>query len=112
MQKFSVNIVKLVSGDSKTPSPVPGLVSGRLSKPELSSASKVLNEEIQKQQAQENDRLKDLIIKEVRKLGKSTFTYMCRGGIVAVYVLYFQFMVIHSTHVDITKVAFPLMGST
>ena len=74
VQKFSVNIVKLVSGDSKTPSPVPGLVSGRLSKPELSSASKVLNEEIQKQQAQENDRLKDLIIKEVRKLGKSTFT--------------------------------------
>eukprot|EP00731_Ephydatia_muelleri_P030070 Em0021g593a len=71
VQKFSVNIVKLVSGDSKTPSPVPGLVSGRLSKPELSSASKVLNEEIQKQQAQENDRLKDLIIKEVRKLGKN-----------------------------------------
>ena len=67
----SMPISKVVSSDSKTPSPVPGLVSGRLSKPELSSASKLLNEEIQKQQALDNDRLKDLIIKEVRKPGKS-----------------------------------------
>ena len=43
----------------------------RLVKPEISSASKVLNEEIQKQQGQENTRLKTLIFKEVRKPGKS-----------------------------------------
>ena len=90
MQKLSVNIVKVASGNSKTPSPVPGLVSGRLNKPELSSASKVLNEEIQKQQAQENDRLKDLIIKEVRKLGKSTFTYVQGWVEGSVYVLCFS----------------------
>ena len=36
-----------------------------------SSASKVLTEELQKQQGQENSRLKGLIVKEVRKPGKS-----------------------------------------
>jgi hypothetical protein len=43
----------------------------RLVKPEMSSASKVLNEEIQRQQGQENARLKTLIFKEVKKQGKS-----------------------------------------
>lgn len=43
----------------------------RLVKPEISSASKVLTEEIQKQQGQENTRLKILIFKEVKKQGKS-----------------------------------------
>lgn len=53
----------------KPPSPLPG---ARLGKPpELSSASKVLGEEIQRQQGQENARLRALIIKEVRKPGKS-----------------------------------------
>lgn len=37
----------------------------------LSSASQVLTEEIQKQQGQENSKLKSLIVKEVRKPGKS-----------------------------------------
>ena len=55
----------------KAPSPVQGLVASRLGKPEISSASKVLNEEIQKQQEMENAKLKTLIVKEVRKPGKS-----------------------------------------
>ena len=54
----------------REPSPVQV---SHLPKPEISSVSKVLNEEIQKQQGQENTRLKTLIVKEVRKPGKSTF---------------------------------------
>lgn len=53
---------------------LPGAV--RLVKPEMSSASKVLNEEIQKQQGQENARLKQLIFKEVKKQGKSEHVYI------------------------------------
>ena len=49
----------------KGPSPVPGVVV---------SASKVLGEEIQKQQGQDNARLKMLIHREVRKPGKSEFS--------------------------------------
>lgn len=55
----------------KAPSPVQGLVTSRLVKPELSSASKVLGEEIQRQQGQENARLRVHIIKEVRRPGKN-----------------------------------------
>ena len=47
---------------------------GRLVKPEMSSASKVLTEEIQKQQGQENARLRTLILKEVKKQGKSEYS--------------------------------------
>ena len=54
---------------------LPGVV--RLVKPEMSSASKVLNEEIQKQQGQENARLRTLIFKEVKKQGKSKLDYSC-----------------------------------
>ena len=46
-------------------------VSGRGGKGDVSSASRVLNEELQKQQGQENAKLKLLISKEVRKQGKS-----------------------------------------
>lgn len=56
---------------SKETSPGAGLTASRLPKLELSSASKVLTEEIQRQQGQENARLRALIIKEVRKPGKS-----------------------------------------
>lgn len=43
-----------------------------------SSASKVLTEEFQKQLGQENSKLRSLIIKEVRRPGKSEFVcYMC-----------------------------------
>ena len=42
-----------------------------------SSASKVLTEEIQKQQGQENSKLKVLIVKEVRKPGKSESLFSC-----------------------------------
>ena len=42
-----------------------------------SSASKVLTEELQKQQGQENSRLKGLIVKEVRKPGKSEWVDVC-----------------------------------
>lgn len=65
--------VKPLSGGNnslKVPGPV------RLVKPEMSSASKVLNEEILKQQGQENARLKMLIFKEVKKQGKSEQYYM------------------------------------
>ena len=54
----------LVKNNTKTPSPLPN---ARV----MSSASKVLTEEIQKQQGQENARLKLLIFKEIRKPGKS-----------------------------------------
>lgn len=60
-------------GTVKSPSPVPISVTGvpRLnSKVEVSFASKLLTEEIQKQQGQENSRIKGLIVKEVRKQGK------------------------------------------
>ena len=56
----------LGKNNSKTPSPLPN---SRIA----SSASKVLTEEIQKQQGQENARLKLLIFKEIRKPGKSEF---------------------------------------
>ena len=50
--------------NAKAPSPLPN---ARV----MSSASKVLTEEIQKQQGQENARLKLQIFKEIRKPGKS-----------------------------------------
>ena len=56
---------------TKAPSPVQGLSVSRLGKPEFSSASKVLTEEIQKQRESDNAKLKTLIIKEIRKPGKS-----------------------------------------
>ena len=63
---------------TKSPSPVPvslggGGGSGPGGGPRLNSvsfASKLLTEEIQKQQGQENSRIKGLIVKEVRKQGK------------------------------------------
>ena len=61
---------------------LPGAV--RLVKPEMSSASKVLNEEILKQQGQENARLKMLIYKEVKKQGKSK---PCAYAVVDVHVV-------------------------
>ena len=57
--------------NAKTPSPVQGLSVSRLGKPEFSSASKVLTEEIQKQRESDNAKLKTLIVKEIRKPGKS-----------------------------------------
>jgi len=63
--------VGLQNHNIKAPSPVPGLVASRLGKLEISSASKVLNEEIQKQQEMENAKWKTLIVKEVRKPEKS-----------------------------------------
>ena len=62
-------IVKPLSGGANNALKPSGMA--RLVKPEMSSASKVLNEEIQKQQGQENARLKTLIFKEVKKQGKS-----------------------------------------
>lgn len=61
---------------NKSPSPVSLLGGGggavsRLGKTESCSASRVLTEELHKQQGQENTRLKALIAKEVRKMGKS-----------------------------------------
>ena len=56
---------------TKAPSPVQGLSVSRLGKPEFSSASKVLTEEIQKQRESDNAKLKTLIVKEIRKPGKS-----------------------------------------
>ena len=44
---------------TKAPSPVQGLSVSRLGKPEFSSASKVLTEEIQKQRESDNAKLKD-----------------------------------------------------
>ena len=69
----AVQILRSVSGVNhlKSPSPIPGNGSGRLGKVEISSASRVLTEEIQKQQGQVNAKLKLLIVKEVRKQGKS-----------------------------------------
>ena len=58
-----------IKNNTKAPSPLPN---ARVSS--SSSASKVLTEEIQKQQGQENARLKLLIFKEVRKPGKSEYT--------------------------------------
>ena len=55
-----------VKNNTKAPSPLPN---ARL----MTSASKVLTEEIQKQQGQENARLKLLIFKEIRKPGKSEY---------------------------------------
>ena len=63
--------LKPLGGANNSTTKLPGVV--RLVKPEISSASKVLNEEIQKQQGQENARLKTLIFKEVRKPGKSQY---------------------------------------
>lgn len=58
---------------ASSPSPVSGSGGGgsRLSMVEISSASRVLSEEILKQQGQENAKLKFLIVKEVRKQGKN-----------------------------------------
>ena len=58
---------------NKSPSPVPllGGGGGAVSRLENSSASRVLTEELHKQQGQENTKLKALIAKEVRKMGKS-----------------------------------------
>ena len=56
-----------IKNNVKAPSPLPN---ARVA----SSASKVLTEEIQKQQGQENARLKLLIFKEIRKPGKSGYT--------------------------------------
>ena len=56
-----------IKNNTKAPSPLPN---ARVA----SSASKVLTEEIQKQQGQENARLKLLIFKEIRKPGKSEHT--------------------------------------
>ena len=58
-----------MKNNTKAPSPLPN---ARVA----SSASKVLTEEIQKQQGQENARLKLLIFKEIRKPGKSEHTYI------------------------------------
>lgn len=57
----------------KSPSPIPGggVAVSRVGKTESSSASRVLTEELHKQQGQENAKLKVLIVKEVRKQGKS-----------------------------------------
>ena len=63
---------KLAVGGANSSLKLPGAV--RLVKPEMSSASKVLTEEIQKQQGQENARLRTLIFKEVKKQGKSEHT--------------------------------------
>ena len=54
-----------IKNNVKTPSPLPN------ARGSVSSASKVLTEEIQKQQGQENARLKLMIFKEIRKPGKS-----------------------------------------
>ena len=84
-----------IKNNVKAPSPLPN---ARV----MSSASKVLTEEIQKQQGQENARLKLLIFKEIRKPGKSkytdcTCTCMCTHAniqhIVAVYVCHSQGLV-------------------
>ena len=67
----------LVKPPSSSSNSVLGSISGggKVSKEGLvgvaSSASRVLTEEIQKQEGQENGRLKNMIIKEVRKPGKS-----------------------------------------
>ena len=61
-----------IKNNTKAPSPLPN---ARVSS--SSSASKVLTEEIQKQQGQENARLKLLIFKEIRKPGKSEYTLLC-----------------------------------
>ena len=66
---------------------LPGAV--RLVKPEMSSASKVLTEEIQKQQGQENARLRTLIFKEVKKLGKSEIHYTVLSHCVCTFLLYY-----------------------
>ncbi len=79
----TIQILRSVSSGGnnhiRSPSPVPGrgVVSSRLSKPDISSASRVLTEEIQKQQGQENAKLKLLIAKEVRKQGKSMSNSYC-----------------------------------
>ena len=53
--------------NSKTVNPMLGTLTNRLG----SSASRVLTEEFQRKQGQENSKLKQLIIKEIRKPGKS-----------------------------------------
>ena len=53
--------------NSKTVNPMLGTLTNRLG----STASRVLTEEFQRKQGQENSKLKQLIIKEIRKPGKS-----------------------------------------
>ena len=62
---------------SKPPTPLLGPLTSRLG----SSASRVLTEEFQRKQGQENSKLKYLIVKEIRKPGKSE-------SIMAVHVLF------------------------
>ena len=69
----TLQILRGVSGGGnhiKSPSPILG-GGGAVSRMGNSSASRVLTEELHKQQGQENAKLKVLIAKEVRKHGKS-----------------------------------------
>ena len=83
------------SAQGKAPSPVPsgGLTgsggrSGKMEGPvAMSSASRVLTEEILRQEGQENGKLKVLIIKEVRKQGKSECWHCCIQFLFVMYCL-------------------------
>ena len=73
----SGNLLEAPSLSSSTKGPVAGMKNNTKAPSNArvtSSASKVLTEEIQKQQGQENARLKLLIFKEIRKPGKSEHT--------------------------------------
>ena len=59
--------MNLKPANSKTANPLLGALTNRLG----STASRVLTEEFQRKQGQENSKLKQLIIKEIRKPGKS-----------------------------------------
>lgn len=64
----TLQILRGVSSGNHVKSPSPILGGGNVGNP---SASRLLSEEMQKQQGQENAKLKVLIVKEVRKHGKS-----------------------------------------